>query len=121
MRELVEESAPTGVAGVYLEHDIAIASARRGGHDILIEGEGDEDNDCEEVDSGADSAHTFRYLHTRRLAKVAAAEACAHKSWAEPADHSIAEAEGGEGEGERGDEGLAVASKRVGQDGERRA
>lgn len=106
---------------VHPDHDVPVASARCGRHNVLVEGKRDEDDDGEEVDGGADGAHTLGNLDARRLAEVAAAETRAHKGRAEPADHGIAEAGGGDRERERGDERLAITAKGIGQHGKRRA
>ena len=53
---------------VNLENDIAVTSSARGGYNVLVEGEGNEYDDGEEVDHGADGAHTFRDLNRIGLA-----------------------------------------------------
>ena len=40
-----------------LFHDIAVAAARRGGHNVLVEGPWDEDDEDKEIHHGADGAH----------------------------------------------------------------
>lgn len=105
----------------HLEHHIAIPTTTRRGYNILIERERDEHNHGNQIDRSAHGAHALRDLRARRLAHVAAPEAGGHEGRAQPADHGIGEGESGEGERQRGDEGLAIAAKGVGEDGERAA
>lgn len=119
MREAMQESA---LVGMFLfQHDVAISTARGSCDNVLVEGERDEYDDGEEVDGCADGAHAFGDFNMRRLAEVATAEAGAHKGRAKPADHGVAEAEGEDGEGERGDEWFAIALEGIEEDGERGA
>ena len=73
MGESVEEAAFIDVYS--LNHDISVASPTRSCHDIFVEGKGDEDDDGEQIDGRADSAHAFGYLSATRLAEVASLEA----------------------------------------------
>ena len=41
-------------------NDVAVSSTTGRCDDVLVEGEGDEDDDGQEVDGGADGTHAFR-------------------------------------------------------------
>lgn len=101
-----------------MQDDITVAPPASGGNNVLVEGEGDEDDDGDKVDGGADGAHALRDEGPRRLAHVAAAEAGGNELGAEPADHGVGDGEGEQGEGQRGNEGLAIVVKGVCEDGE---
>lgn len=61
--EAVEEAAVVDM--FLLQNNIAITAARRGGDDVLVEGERNEYDDGKEVDSGADGPHTLGDLDAR--------------------------------------------------------
>ncbi|TFB03297.1 hypothetical protein CCMA1212_004231 [Trichoderma ghanense] len=114
-----EETAPLIRIPLHLNHHIAIPASARRRHDILVERKRDKHNHGDEIDGGAHGAHALGQLRAVDFAEVAPAEAGLDKGRAEPADHGVAEREGGEGEREGGDEGLAVAAEGVEEDGER--
>ena len=101
-----------------LDDDIAISTTTRRSHNVLVEGERDEDHDGDEIDSSAYSAHALWNVGTVQLAHVATTEAGAHKGRPQPAYHGIADREGEQGERERSDEGFAIAVECVCEDGE---
>lgn len=111
--ETMEETALVDVG--FLEDNISVASAAGGSDNILIERKGDEDDDRKEIDSRADSSHAFRDLALVCLAQVPAHEAGAHEGRAKPSDHGVAQSESQQGQGERRDEGLAIALECVGE------
>ena len=119
MGEPVEEAPLVDVLN--MEDDVAVPAAAGSSHNVLVEGERDEDDDGEEVDGSTDCAHALGQQRSGGLAHVAAAEAGGDKAWAQPADHGVAQGEGEQGEGERGNEGLAIAVEGVCDDGKRRA
>lgn len=99
-----------------VEDDIPVTSTAGSRDDVFVEGEGDEDDDDEEVDGGADGAHALGELGAVMLGEVAALEAGADEDGAKPADHGVGEREGQDGEGEGGDQGLAIAGEGVEKD-----
>ena len=115
MWETVEEAPLVDVLD--MEDDVAIPAAAGGSDNILVEGEGDEDDDSDEVDGSADGAHALGEQGPRGFAHVAAAEAGGDEARAQPADHGVAEGEGQEREGEGGNERLAIAMEGVCNDG----
>ena len=104
-----------------LQHHISVSSTTSCRHDILVEREGNEHDDSEEVDGGADGAHALWDLGLAELAHVAAFEAGLHEGGAEPADHGEAETEGAHGECEGGEEGFAIVAEVLDEDGGRGA
>lgn len=114
--EAVQEAPLVDV--LQLDDDIAVPTAARRRHNVLVEGEGDEDDDGEQVDGGAHGAHALWDVGAVQLAHVAAAEAGAHKGRPQPAYHGVADGEGEQGERERGDEGFAIVVEGVCEDGE---
>lgn len=62
----MQETALVDMAN--FQNHVAVTSSARGGYNILVEGEGDEDDDGEEVDHGANGAHTFWDLNRIGLA-----------------------------------------------------
>ena len=106
------------VDALSLQNDVAVSAAAGGSNDILVEGKRDEYNDSEEVDGGADSAHALGKEGPGGFAHVAAAEPSRNESRAQPADHGVAEGEGEQGEGEGGDEGLAIVVEGIREDRE---
>lgn len=119
MREPMQE--PTLVDVMHFKHDVPISASARGRDNILVKGKGDKYDDDDEVDGGAHGAHALGDLGPVRLAQVLALEAVLDKRGAQPADHRVAEAKGDAAQGQRGDEGLAIAAKGVGEDGEARS
>ena len=59
-----------------LDDEIPVAAAGRGGHDVLIEREGDEDDDDEEVDHGADGTHRLGTAEWKRDMLAIGHEGC---------------------------------------------
>lgn len=114
MGEAVQEPARVGIHN--LEDDVSIPAPGRRGHDVLVEGEGDEDDGDEQVDDGADGAHGLWDLPLMHLAHVLALQAGLHKGRPQPADHGVGGGEGDAAEGQRGDERLAIALEGVGDD-----
>lgn len=94
MREPVQE--PPLIHMRNLKDNISITPTARRSHNILIKRKRYKDDDGEEIDGSANSAHALRNLHTIQLAHVAAAKASPHECRAQPSDHSIAEGEGDE-------------------------
>lgn len=64
--EAMQETALVDM--VNLENDIAVTSSAGGGYNVLVEREGNEDDDGEEIDHGANGAHTFGDLNRIGLA-----------------------------------------------------
>lgn len=92
MREPMEEAALLDVLD--LQDHITIASPTCGRHNVLVEGKGDEDDDDEQVDDGADSTHALRKLFFVVFAHVDAFQASLDEGRTEPSNHGIAGAEG---------------------------
>ncbi|QSZ32663.1 hypothetical protein DSL72_002242 [Monilinia vaccinii-corymbosi] len=109
MRELVQE--PPMLHLGHFAHDIPIPTAARRGHDILVEGKRDEDDDDEQVDDGADGAHRLGDLLAIALREVLPLEAGAHECRAQPADHGVGRGKRNAAKGERGDERLAIFAR----------
>lgn len=117
MRKLVQQSALVHMLDI--EDNVSISATTSDGDDVLVEGKGDEDHDDDQVDDGADGAHALgQLLLVVDLGHVAAPEAGADEGRAQPADHGVAGGKGQAAEGERRDEGLAIAAKGVGEDGD---
>ena len=78
---------------VNLQNDVAVTSSTSGGYNILVEGKGNEYDDGEEVDHGANCTHTLGDLNRISLAQVAALKASFHECRAKPFNHGIAQCE----------------------------
>lgn len=115
VRELVQEAALVDVLGV--QDDVPVAAAAGGSNDVLVEGEGGEDDDGEQVDDGADGTGALWNLPPVGLGHVDALEPGLDEGGPQPADHGIGGGVGHAAEGERRDQGLALAAEGVGQDG----
>lgn len=119
MGEAMQEAPLVGVLD--LNHNVSVSASAGRRNNILVEGEGNEDDDGDEIHRGAHRAHAFRDLAAIGLAQVAPSKAGLDKRRAEPADHGVAERKGNERERQRRNEGLAIAAEGVCEDGERGA
>lgn len=113
--ELVQEAALVDVLGV--QDNVPVPAAAGGGNDVLVEGERGEDDDGEQVDDGADGAGALGDLPPVGLGHVNALEPGLDEGRPQPADHGIGGGVGHAAEGERRNQGLALAADGVGQDG----
>jgi hypothetical protein len=77
MRKLVQKTPLADL--LKLNHDITISATTSSRDNILVEGEWNEDNYAEKIDSCTHSAHTFWNLSALQLAHVATTEAGTHK------------------------------------------
>ena len=102
-----------------VHHHIPIPASAGGGHNVLVEGEGDEADHAQDVDDGADSTHALWYLFLVRLGHVDALDAGLDEGGPQPAYHGVGCREGDAAEGEGGDEGGAIALEDgAGEDGD---
>lgn len=105
-----------------LQHHIAVPTATRRRHNILIKWERNEDDDGDQVHHGAHGAHALGDLRPAGLAEVAALETVRHEGGGQPADHGVGEAEGQNAQGQRGEERPArVGGDGLGKEGEGRS
>lgn len=111
----MQEAALVDMLG--MQDDISVPAAARGSNDVLVKGERGEDDDGEEVDDGADCAGALGDLPPVRLGHVDALEPGLDEGGPQPADHGVCGGVGHAAQGERCDQGLALAAKGVGQDG----
>jgi hypothetical protein len=103
---------------LYVQDNVAVSSAARGSDTVLVEGKRNEYDDGDEIYGGAYGAHALGQEGPGGFAHVATAEAGRDKVGAEPADHGEARGEGDNGQGQGGNEGLAIAVEGVEEDGE---
>lgn len=115
VRELVQESALVDMLG--MQDDVPVPAAAGGSNNVLVERERGEDDDCEQVDDSADGAGAFWDLPPIGLGHVDALEPSLDEGRPQPADHGVGSGVGHAAQGERCDQGLALAAEGVCQDG----
>lgn len=115
MRELVQEATLVDMLG--MQDNVPVPAAASGSNNVLVKWERREDDNGEQVDNCADCAGAFGDLPLVGLGHVDALEPGLHEGRAQPADHGICSCVGHAAQGERGDQGLALAAEGVGQDG----
>lgn len=111
----MQEAALVDVLGV--QDNVPVPAAAGGSNDVLVEGERCEDDDGEQVDDGAYGAGALGDLPPVGLGHVDALEPGLDESRPQPADHGVRGGIGHAAQGERCDQGLALAAEGVGQDG----
>lgn len=123
---------PTVFKRLPLQHDIPIPSSRGGCHNVFVERERDENNDRQEINYGANSAHGFGTLSPKSLAlipevpsvtdvhflfpklrHISTLETSLHESVSEPSYQAVGRCKRNAAEGDRDVEGLSIPSKRI--------
>lgn len=115
VRELVQESALVDMLG--MQDDVPVPAAAGGSDNVLVERERGEDDYGEQVDDGADGAGALWDLPPIGLGHVDALEPSLDEGRPQPADHGVGSGVGHAAQGERCDQGLALAAEGVCQDG----
>lgn len=111
----MQESALVDMLG--MQDDVPVPAAAGGSNNVLVERERGEDDDCEQIDDGADGAGALWDLPPIGLGHVDALEPSLDEGRPQPADHGVGCGVGHAAQGERCDQGLALAAEGVCQDG----